>query len=124
MSPNPNDWEEPFIQSKKCYEVIRKHGKQVIVMEPVKGGTLAKLPSGAEHILKDMDKDASPASFAIRFSASREGVLAVLSGMSNLAQVEENTGYMLNFKPLERGGRARLERGQSRVPKDVEVSMR
>ena len=97
---NYYDWEEPFIQSKKCYEVIRKHGKQVIVMEPVKGGALARVPSGAEHILKNIDKDASPASFAIRFSASREGVLAVLSGMSDLAQVEENTGYMQDFKPL------------------------
>ncbi len=97
---NYYDWEEPFIQSKKCYEVIRKHGKQVIVMEPVKGGTLAKAPKGAEHILKDMDKNASPASFAIRFSASHEGVLVVLSGMSNLAQVEENTRHMRDFRPL------------------------
>ena len=97
---NYYDWEEPFIQSEKCYDVIRKHGKQVIVMEPVKGGALARVPAGAEHILKDIDKKASPASFAIRFSASREGVLVVLSGMSNLAQVEDNTGYMRDFKPL------------------------
>ncbi len=97
---NYYDWEEPFIQSKRCYEVIRKHGKRVIVMEPVKGGALARVPSGAEHILKGMDKNASPASYAIRFAASREGVLAVLSGMSNLAQVEENTGFMRDFKPL------------------------
>ena len=97
---NYYDWEEPFIQSKKCYEVIRKHGKRVIVMEPVKGGALARVPSVAEHILKEIDEKASPASFAIRFSASREGVLVVLSGMSNLSQVEENTGYMRDFKPL------------------------
>ena len=57
---NYYDWEEPFIQSEKCYEVIRKHGKQVIVMEPVKGGALAKVPSGAEHILKDLNPNASP----------------------------------------------------------------
>ncbi len=97
---NYYDWEEPFIQSKKCYEVIRKHGKQVIVMEPVKGGALARVPSGAEHLLKDIDGDASPASYAIRFAASHEGVLVVLSGMSNLSQVEENTGYMQEFKTL------------------------
>ncbi len=97
---NYYDWEEPFIQSKKCYEVIRKHGKQVIVMEPVKGGMLAKVPTGAEHIFRDIDPDASPAGFAIRFAASQEGVLVVLSGMSNLAQVDDNTGYMQGFKPL------------------------
>ncbi len=97
---NYYDWEEPFIQSKKCYEVIRRHGKQVIVMEPVKGGALAKVPVGAEHIFQDIDPGASPASFAIRFAASQEGVLAVLSGMNNLAQVKDNTGYMQDFKPL------------------------
>ena len=97
---NYYDWEEPLIQSKKCYEVIRKHGKQVIVMEPVKGGMLAKVPAVAEHIFQEIDQGASPASFAIRFAASQEGVLAVLSGMSDLAQVKDNTGYMQDFKPL------------------------
>ncbi len=97
---NYYDWEEPLIQSEKCYDVIRKHGKQVIVMEPAKGGTLAHVPSGAEHILKELDPTASAASFAIRFAASREGVLVVLSGMSNIAQVDDNTSYMRDFKPL------------------------
>ena len=105
---NYYDWEEPFIQSRKCYEVIRKHGKRVIVMEPVKGGMLAKVPDGAEHILKDIAPDSSPASFAIRFAASQDGVLAVLSGMSNLAQVEDNTGYMQDFKPLTDGEKQAL----------------
>ena len=105
---NYYDWEEPFIQSKKCYEVICKHGKQVIVMEPVKGGALAKVPTGAEHIFQDIDSSASPASFAIRFAASQEGVLTVLSGMSNLAQVKDNTGYMQDFKPLTDGEKQAL----------------
>ena len=105
---NYYDWEEPFIQSKKCYEVIRKHGKQVIVMEPVKGGALAKVPAVAEHIFQEIDRGASPASFAIRFAASQEGVLAVLSGMSNLAQVKDNTGTMQDFKPLTDGEKQAL----------------
>lgn len=97
---NYYDWEEPFIQSKKCYEVIRRHGKQVIVMEPVKGGMLAKVPAGAESLFHDLDPAASPASYAIRFAASQEGVLAVLSGMSTLAQVEDNIGFMQDLRPL------------------------
>lgn len=97
---NYYDWEEPFIQSKKCYEVIRKHGKQVIVMEPVKGGTLAAVPVGAKHLLQNLDATASPASFAVRFAASLDGVMVVLSGMSDLEQVEDNTAYMQDFKPL------------------------
>lgn len=97
---NYYDWEEPFIQAKKCYKVIRRHGKQVIVMEPVKGGTLAKVPAGAEHIFRDLDAKASPASYAVRFAASLDGVLVVLSGMSDLEQVEDNTGYMQSFQPL------------------------
>lgn len=106
---NYYDWEEPFIQAKACYEVIRKHGKQVIVMEPVKGGTLAKVPAGAEHIFRDLDAKVSPASYAVRFAASLDGVLTVLSGMSNLEQVEDNTGYMHDFQPLTSEDRRALD---------------
>ena len=94
---NYYDWEEPFIQSKKCYEVIRKHGKQVIVMEPVKGGTLATGPAGAEHILQGLDADASPASFAVRFAVSLDGVMVVLSGMSNLEQYRLYAGLQTAY---------------------------
>lgn len=106
---NYYDWEEPFIQAKACYEVIRRHGRQVIVMEPVKGGTLAKVPDGAEHILRELDAGASPASWAVRFAASLGGVLTVLSGMSNLEQVEDNTGYMQDFQPLTSEERRALD---------------
>jgi predicted aldo/keto reductase-like oxidoreductase len=96
------DWESSFIQSRACYEVIRRHGKKVVVMEPVKGGCLAALPEASEQKLKAIDPDASPASWALRFAASQEGVLTVLSGMSNLAQMQDNIGTMKDFRPLTR----------------------
>ena len=79
---NYYDWEEPFIQARKCYEVIRKHGAQVIVMEPVKGGTLARVPEDVAAQMRQWVAAASPASYAIRFASSLEGVLVGLSGMS------------------------------------------
>ena len=89
-----------LIQAKKCYEVIRKHGCQVIVMEPVKGGMLAKVPEKAEALMKQEAPRMSPASWAIRFAAGLDGILTVLSGMSDLAQVEDNISYMKDFQPL------------------------
>lgn len=97
---NYYDWNSYVIQSKECYEVIRKHGKQVVVMETVKGGMLAKLPEEAEAKLRRLAPEASDASFAVRFAAGLDGVLTVLSGMSDLYQVEDNTSYMQDFTPL------------------------
>lgn len=94
------DWNSYFIQSKGCYDVIRKHGKKIVVMEPVKGGCLAKLPEASEQELKTIDPNASTASWALRFAASQEGVLTVLSGMSNLAQMHDNIKTMKDFAPL------------------------
>lgn len=87
---NYYDWEEPFIQAKECYEVIRKHGLQVVIMEPVKGGMLAKVPEEAQKKRKENDAALSPSSYAIRFAASLDGILAVLSGMSNMEQLPGN----------------------------------
>lgn len=114
---NYYDWDEPFMQAKACYDVIRKHGAQVIVMEPVKGGTLASVPEPAARALRSHDADASPASYAIRFAASLEGVLVVLSGMSTLAQVEDNTAYMQDMKPLTDEERALLRSAKAAYAK-------
>ena len=106
---NYADWENPSVESKRCYEVCVKHGKPVVVMEPVKGGALANPPAQITDIMKAADPNASPASWAIRYVASLENVMVVLSGMSTLAQVEDNVSFMKDFKPLDEGEKKVME---------------
>ena len=116
---NYADWENPAVQSRACYEVARRHGKPVIVMEPVKGGMLATPPESVLEIFRKANPDASCASWAIRFAASLEGVVTGLSGMSDLKQMEDNLSYMERFSPLSAEERATLAEAQealARIP--------
>lgn len=114
---NYADWENPAIQSRACYEVARKHGKPVIIMEPVKGGMLATPPKSVEEILKASEPEASSASWAIRFAASLEGVITVLSGMSNVEQMEDNLSYMRTFDGLSEKEKETLDKAQEELKK-------
>ena len=94
------DWESEWVKSRACSEVCVKHGKPVIVMEPVKGGTLAKVPEDAEKLFAALDPSMSVPSWAIRFAASLPNVMLVLSGMSSLEQMKDNISFMADFRPL------------------------
>ena len=94
------DYDNENVESRKCYEVCEKHGKPVIVMEPVKGGSLVKLPEAADRILRGLH-GGSNASYAVRFAASFPQMAMVLSGMSNMEQMRDNISAMRDFKPLD-----------------------
>ena len=109
---NYADWEAPEHRSRECYEIARKHGKPVVIMEPVKGGLLATPPESVEKILKEADPEASCASWALRFAASHEGVFVVLSGMNAMEQMEDNISFMSDFKPLDKGEMETIRKAQ------------
>ena len=114
---NYADWENPAVQSRRCYEVARKHGKPVIIMEPVKGGMLATPPEAVEKLLKEAEPEASTASWAIRFAANLEGVITVLSGMSNVAQMEDNLSFMKDFNGLTDSEKETLDKAREAMSK-------
>lgn len=107
---NYADWENEDVQSRKCYEVCMKHNKPVIIMEPVKGGSLAMLGKEIAQPMLDYAPDKSIASWAVRFAASLPGLVTVLSGMSLEAQMDDNLNTMSNFVPLNDDERKVLDR--------------
>ena len=102
------DWESELVQAREAYEVIRKHGRRVVIMEPVKGGGLSMVPQTVEAALKAMDPKASVASWAMRFTGSLEGVICNLSGMSTPEQVKDNINTVQNLDPLTEAEKEKL----------------
>ena len=114
---NYADWEDHENQSRLCYECAMRHGKPVVVMEPVKGGLLANPPASVADVLRAADPGASCASWALRFAASLPGVLTVLSGMSDEAQMRDNLATFAHFRPLDEGERAVIEHARAELAK-------
>ena len=109
---NYADWDSPAVQSRACYETVRRHGKPVVIMEPVKGGRLADPPEDVKALFRAHDPAASCPSWAIRYAASLDGVLTVLSGMSSMDQVRDNVSFMQSFKPLDEAERDVIAQAQ------------
>ncbi len=109
------DWDDPQIESRRCYEVARAHHKPVVIMEPVKGGSLLKLRDDVVAPLRDADPSASLVSWCLRFAASLPGVLAVLSGMSDTAQMNQNCSILRDFTPLNATEQAAIVQARKRL---------
>ncbi len=118
---NYSDWENPGIASRECWEIARKHLKPVTVMEPLKGGALADPIPAVKKIFAEADPSLPLVSWGIRFSAGLEGVITVLSGMSTLAQMEENLSFMKDFRPLDEREQAVIRKAQIALDENRDI---
>ncbi len=118
---NYADWENPSVTARANYETARKHGKSIVVMEPVKGGNLADPPAKVKKLFGEYHPDMSYASWAIRFAASLDGIITVLSGMSNTAQMEDNLSYMREFQPLNEEEQKIIQEAQRIIGKSSTI---
>lgn len=115
------DWDDAGVQSRLCYETATRHGVKVFVMEPVKGGTLAKVPEAAERVFKNYAPDASVASWAVKYAASLPNVAVVLSGMSNLEQLRDNMSFTKDFTPLSEAEYEIIDKATLAIKGAVEI---
>lgn len=115
------DWDSPTIEAGNCYDLCVKYGKPVIVMEPVKGGSLANIPDEAEQLFRNYAPYASPASWAVRYCASLPNVMMVLSGMSNLEQIRDNLSYMNDFQPLNDAESSIVKEASEIIKKSIAI---
>lgn len=115
------DWESDGVQSRKCYEVCQKHGVLVSIMEPIKGGSLANITGDAKKVFTDYNPKASVASWAVRYCASLDNILVVLSGMSNMEQLQDNMSYMKDFVPLNKDERACIEKATNLIKSTIVI---
>lgn len=118
---NYADWENPDVESRNCYEIALKHKIPITIMEPIKGGALANPPAKVKKIFKEANPNASYASWAIRYVASLNGIITVLSGMSNIEQMDDNLSYMKNFSPLSDDEKKVIRQVQIALSKDKSI---
>ncbi|MBQ9828130.1 MAG: aldo/keto reductase [Lachnospiraceae bacterium] len=118
---NYADWNDPDEAAGECWRVARKHNKPIVIMEPVKGGSLADPVPEVKKLFKEADPGASMASWAIRYAASLEGIITVLSGMSNVDQMADNLSYMRDFRPLSAAEQDIIRKAQAVLVEDHSI---
>ena len=119
---NYADWDNPGVESRRNLEICQKHGKPVVIMEPIKGGILADPIDSVKAIFDREGGGMSYASWALRFAASQEGLLSVLSGMSSVEQMEDNLSYMTDFVPLSEHEMEVIRQAQQAIENDKSIA--